>query len=380
MSQSTKVLSETLNRPKPTNELREFILDPKSSVKKFVETSISPSHPSQQQQQQSNSGTWSNFSNGNPQDHHAGPQLPQRRPHIRGRLSSYSDYTAEAVAQVQDGNHDLPAQMSSHAKPSSAMEYASFVSSRPNSIPQEHAAAYSGAPSGAKEHRPVGPAPPPAETPSVTTLPAPRLYHRMITEYETIKAVFYTALVRKSSNLHIPHSLLVSFPLTFPPSFLEPIHNDLSPLAAKLKSLCRDIWSIRYLNAGEFPYNEATTEERITEWKTQFEYWRDVLEDLLDARYVQRAALEARESDWPGVAGLASVAAAAAAAAAAVRHPTKGTATAKAAVTPADEDDDDEDEPPAPPVKKKAAKGGTATDGDAAAGKKKKTAKKAAAE
>lgn len=38
----------------------------------------------------------------------------------------------------------------------------------------------------------------------------------------------------------------------------------------------------------------------------QYDYWNDVLEDLLDPRYVARAQLEKSEDDWAGVAGLAS--------------------------------------------------------------------------
>lgn len=142
------------------------------------------------------------------------------------------------------------------------------------------------------------------------------------------------------------------------------MHNDLSPLAAKLKSLCRDIWSIRYLSAAEFPYNEATTEERITEWKAQFEYWSDVLEDLLDARYVQRAAREARENDWAGLAGLAA-------------GPRSAAAPTPKAAAPAA--DDEEEEPAAPVAAKKKATKAAAAEGDAAVSKKKKVAKKAAA-
>lgn len=86
----------------------------------------------------------------------------------------------------------------------------------------------------------------------------------------------------------------------------EPSHNELSPLAGKLKFLSREIWNLRYSRASEFPYSEAVTEERITEWKVQYDYWSDVLEDLLDPRHVARTELEKNEDDWAGVAGLAS--------------------------------------------------------------------------
>ncbi|KAK8010454.1 hypothetical protein PG990_009419 [Apiospora arundinis] len=130
------------------------------------------------------------------------------------------------------------------------------------------------------ERRLVGPAPPQPE-PGASGFPATRLYHRMVTEYETIKTIFYMAKT-------------------------QPSHNELSPLAARLKFLSREIWNIRYSRAAEFPYSDAVTEERITEWKVQYDYWADVLEDMLDPRYMARTELEKKEEDWAGVAGLAS--------------------------------------------------------------------------
>jgi hypothetical protein len=132
----------------------------------------------------------------------------------------------------------------------------------------------------------------------------------MITEYETIKAIFYAANFREWLHTYLLQSILLADERKPSPFNPEPTSNDLSPLASRLKYLTREIWNLRYTCASEFPYNDATTEERITEWKAQFEYWSDVLEDLLDPRYVAKARLEARESDWAGVAGLATGAAA----------------------------------------------------------------------
>lgn len=145
----------------------------------------------------------------------------------------------------------------------------------------------------------------------------------------------------------------------------EPSHNDLSPLASKLKHLCREIWNIRYTRSAEFAYNEATTEERITEWKAQFEYWADVLEDLLDPRYVAKVEAEAKESDWAGLAGLSAA-------------PASSTTAAKKKVVKAAAVAAEDDEP-APVVKKKVVKATTAGEEEAAPVKKKKVVKKVAA-
>lgn len=62
----------------------------------------------------------------------------------------------------------------------------------------------------------------------------------------------------------------------------DPHHVDLSPAAARLKSLAREIWTLRFEHAEEFEYSDVAQEQIITAWKIQFEFWSDVLEDLMD--------------------------------------------------------------------------------------------------
>ncbi|KAI8628982.1 hypothetical protein F5Y19DRAFT_485337 [Xylariaceae sp. FL1651] len=319
MSQSQKLSSDTKNKLR-VNEIQEFILDPKASIKKYLENNMSQTNPSEQ------SVHWDQ-----PEGSPAGHLNASQQPQASGRAHSYSPYNPGPLTrpQQQEGKSGTTSHMASQVQPPSVVDYTSFTP--PPALPVRYQlqdnAGYGITTASTPNVHLVGPAPPPAEPQVIVTLPAPRLYHRMITEYETIKAVFYSAKMQRT-------------------------HNDLSPLASKLKALCRDIWNIRYTRASEFGYNEATTEERITEWKTQFEYWTDVLEDLLDARYVQKTELEAKENDWGTVAGLVTV--------------TKKAAKANASVADAEA-----------PVKKKVAKAATA-DVDAAPVEKKKKVKKVA--
>ncbi|KAH6668384.1 hypothetical protein B0J14DRAFT_488695, partial [Halenospora varia] len=163
-------------------------------------------------------------------------------------------------------------------------------------------------------------------------LPTSGLYHRVISDYETIKTIFYTAK-------------------------MQPIYNDLSSLASKLKALSRDIWTLRYTRSAEYSYNDASTEERITEWKAQFEYWSDIFEDLCDPAYVKKQETIDKENDWAEVAGLT-----------AAKDPIKKAVVAAAA--------DNED---VPVVKKKVVKKDGAADGEVAPVTKKVVKKAAAA-
>ncbi|CAG8955693.1 hypothetical protein HYFRA_00010959 [Hymenoscyphus fraxineus] len=124
-----------------------------------------------------------------------------------------------------------------------------------------------------------GLAPPPADS-TIGVASAPRLYHRMILEFETLKSIFYAARV-------------------------QPFHNNLIPVVTKLKALAREIWNLRYTRANEFDYAEAAHQPIIIFWKEQFEQWSDTLEDMHDPILMQRLALVDQENNYPAMAGLA---------------------------------------------------------------------------
>ncbi|KAF2187542.1 hypothetical protein K469DRAFT_748832 [Zopfia rhizophila CBS 207.26] len=129
-------------------------------------------------------------------------------------------------------------------------------------------------------HSRYGPAPPPADSLNATVL-APRTYHRMVVNFETLKLLYYTAKA-------------------------QPHHIDLSAPAAKLKSLAREIWTMRFTRAQEFEYSDSAHEQIITVWKTEFELWSDVLEDLADPEQSRKDAVAELENDFFHLTGLDS--------------------------------------------------------------------------
>jgi len=166
MSHNFKPSPELPLRPKG-NGLQEFILDPKTSVKRYLEN-----NNSQQANSQLGSIARPDF---------AQPDFTQtsaNRTSASPNMQTYQAYQAD---------HQPQRPQQPQARP-----YAGITA--PFANPTTPPPAF-GTP--APDQRFVGPAPPPAEPQVNTNLPAPRRYHRMITEYETIKAVFYTANFRE---------------------------------------------------------------------------------------------------------------------------------------------------------------------------------------
>ncbi|KAI9767292.1 MAG: hypothetical protein M1839_004536 [Geoglossum umbratile] len=363
---------------KTGNGLQEFILDPKSSVKKYLSDSLAMENkatasnlaPSQYPSQHPQQGNWSQLggSGQNPYPASMAPQLPQQTGPERPTSASSNHpppnqqiyYPEQSQVLQQYGNNSNNADLSMPPRPNEPQNYGPQVTQpqpqphpnelqhygapqitqpqlqpHPNELqtygvpqatqpqPQPAYTSFSSPPvqnnfqhlnqdthsttqdsryqqqveapypaagygvplfggALAVEQGRVGPAPPPPEVAQQgAPLPASRLYHRMISNYETIKTIFYTAK-------------------------MQPVHNDLSPLASKLKTLSRDIWTLRYDRASEFSYSDVSTEERITEWKAEFEYWSDVFEDLCDPVYVKKQEITDKEDGWAGLAGVAA--------------------------------------------------------------------------
>ncbi|KAH8655823.1 hypothetical protein BX600DRAFT_440307 [Xylariales sp. PMI_506] len=325
MSSNNKNSSESQGRVfSKGNGLQELILDPKNTVRKYIENTMGPSDQMKH----------------DPQAHQNGAHLGD----VSSLVPSYIQHDAHRPSNAGIQTFPpYPAELQSPpVGPPATPPRPVTAPYQSQQLPSQQAYPYRIAGTEMPDKGLVGPAPPPAE-PATSEFPAPRLYHRMITEYQTITTIFYMA---KS----------------------QPSHNDLSPLASRLKYLAREIWNLRYSRAAEFPYNLATTEERVTEWKAQYEYWADVLDDLLDPRYVARAQLEEREQDWAGIAGLSS-------APGAVPTIARKKAVAKVAAPVAS--DGEEEAPAAAPVVKKKVVKKVAADGEAAPVKK-KVAKKTA--
>jgi hypothetical protein len=136
-----------------------------------------------------------------PSDTTYGYSSPSSRPQSTGIVQSYSTTGINLEDSAPSHTRNSSLNRASHVKRIPLVDYSSFSPPSTVSSPYQNAetsTAY-GSPSVAptKDTRLVGPAPPSAEPQVAFTLPAPRLYHRMITEYETVKAVFYTAQTRK---------------------------------------------------------------------------------------------------------------------------------------------------------------------------------------
>ena len=117
-------------------------------------------------------------------------------------------------------------------------------------------------------------------------------------------------------------------------------------MAAKLKSLAHEIWTLRFTRAQEFDYSDSAHEQTITIWKAAFEFWTDVLEDLTDparSRYTAAADLQNEISQFVSLETPAAA-------------PVKQAVVKAAATAPAE-----------PVVKKVAKKATAAADGEAAA-------------
>lgn len=147
-----------------------------------------------------------------------------------------------------------------------------------------------------------GPAPPPPDSINDIAIKAPRTYHRMIVDFETLKAAFYSAKASEffssSFTSQAQKSNLTQLYLS------DPHHIDLSPLAAKLKTLARDIWTLRFTRAAEFDYTDIIQEHIVTLWKEEFELWSDVLEDLADPIQSKKDAAADLANNYSALAGL----------------------------------------------------------------------------
>lgn len=238
--------------------LQEFILDPKSSVKKYLENSIAansegtannqtPKYNPQNPQQQGN-GNWNqpggsgpNFPNPN----NLAPQIPEggvpQRPASAQSNNSFNPPPQNYQSPPPQQYTPQPSNVGPHpnepqnygAPPQQPAPYTNYAQPQPikndfqnlkqdlnqlgqgiqamnpfsdqnqqnapyppSAYAQQQAPLFGGA-APLQDQRHIGPAPPPPEQQAYAqALPASRLYHRMICDYETIKSIFYAAKMR----------------------------------------------------------------------------------------------------------------------------------------------------------------------------------------
>jgi hypothetical protein len=180
-----------------SNELgfRQFILDPKTSVKTYLSQSLLDE----------NSGNMENYGQ---HLHPSSPYVQHSQPtnqevnHYTGigpsfngiygaapQLDGGSTYSSlsQQYSQHQDSSYEVPPLQQSPYQHS--LENSTGPSSSPTPTGQQQPPP----PTTANSQTRYGPAPPPLDSINEVAIKAPRTYHRMIVEFETLKAAFYSA-------------------------------------------------------------------------------------------------------------------------------------------------------------------------------------------
>lgn len=168
MNVDAKIRPESRNRIfHKGDSLQELILDPKTAVRRYAENNMASN------------------------DHSAQHASENPRQDLSNLVSNYSQ---------EKGRRE---RFSSGFPPSSSHNSGGSTSTSPP-VPLAASFSSNGPPLPYRPSRPstpevrlIGPAPPKPEV-EMTGFPAPRLYHRMVTEYETIRTIFYLARTRKS--------------------------------------------------------------------------------------------------------------------------------------------------------------------------------------
>ena len=145
-----------------------------------------------------------------------------------------------------------------------------------------------------------GPAPPPLDSINEVAIKAPRTYHRMIVEFETLKAAFYSA---KASEF-------LSSPSTPRAQKSNPFTSQIPTISisARLLPSSRHPRATSGLYVSHARPNLSIPtlfhEHIITLWKEEFELWSDVLEDLTDPVQSKKDAATDLANNYLALAGL----------------------------------------------------------------------------
>lgn len=125
--------------------------------------------------------------------------------------------------------------------------------------------------------------------------PATKALHRMVNDYNTLKAGYYMAHIRKFGLTVSSRTIL---------TILETDSGDLTQVIARLRLLAREIWSLRHRRASEFDGSEAHAEAVISYWKDEFEFWSDIFEDAYDPVQQQISSMIKQQSQYAVLCGL----------------------------------------------------------------------------
>lgn len=215
--------------------------------------------------------------NGNQTSHQLGPQIPEQYngEGINSNLP-FRPFSSNANGFNQNPlpyPGTVPPTQGSYPEISQQLPYqkTALATPSPNLTP------YPPTPEDRPQSR-IGPAPPPANIQN-STVSSSRTYHRLVTEYETLRYIYYAATINNKQP------------------------TELAPLVRSLLTVSRDIWNLRYTRSAEFAYSTTATEQLINGWKAQYEYWSDVLEDLSDPLFVVTQAAPSAAVQFAGLLG-----------------------------------------------------------------------------
>ncbi|CAD6578741.1 MAG: hypothetical protein ASARMPRED_008825 [Alectoria sarmentosa] len=283
---------------------RKFMLDPKNSVMTYIADNIPPEHLSQQHQQGSSGRLQHGPTNGQqqqqqdpsrPQQNQPLSQPPQNQSHQDGfmrpplptrpsqsnspsssprpgyaqpvrssQMSLNTPYVASKVSQANQGLNGYAGAQSqgpgSQSMSNSSLAQESVSQQGPQS---QYSSVQNGGPSAAV----VGQGPPqPGARRRNSPQSAPRLYHRMMLEFEITKKTFF--LAKSQHNTH-----------------------EMASTAYELESSSRRIWGLRYEHSWEFEgYSEAGHQAVFSKWQAEYEMWADTVLDIQDGQILADVA------------------------------------------------------------------------------------------
>ena len=300
---------------------RKFMLDPKSSVMTYIADNIPPEHMSHQQgsngrlQNDPMNGQQPNVQdpnrlqqnqilNQNPQnqsqDSLMRPPLPNRPSQSNSpSLSPRPGYAQPVQSSQMPMNTPYIASNMSHANQglngySGAQTHLPGVQSMSNIPMSQENMSQQGLQSqysSLQNERPSiasvgqGP-PPPGARRRNSPQSAPRLYHRMMLDFEITKKSFFAARSRKTTSLN--NKRLPKAPTN---NIIEHNVQEMTSTAYELESSSRRVWALRYEHSWEFEgYSDAGHQAVFSKWQAEYEMWADTVLDIQDGQILADAA------------------------------------------------------------------------------------------
>ena len=286
---------------------RKFMLDPKSSVMTYIADNMPAEHLSHQQG--GNSGLQhgsvhdpngqqenqlpSQHSQGQSQGGFVRPYLPHRPSQSNSQSSSplpgyaqpvqstqlpvNSPYIASNLSQANPGSNGYTAAQSQLPSSQSLSNVSMVQDPLSQKDSQNHDSQTTAA---------LGQGPPqPGARRRNSPQSAPRLYHRMILEFDIMKQAFFLAKSREIAFLHYNGPGALAY------NILERSIQEMTSIAYDLESSARRIWGLRYEHSWEFEgYSEVAHQAVFSKWQAEYEMWADTVLDIQDGQVLADAA------------------------------------------------------------------------------------------